>query len=83
MRMAVNSHALPSYKKNRIASLKCIFEAIIQADIRSIYYYLSFFYQNMHVFEILIEREVFFTIQHAIIRPNKIYVWYRLHPEKK
>ena len=26
MRMAVNSHALPVYKKNRIASLLCIFE---------------------------------------------------------
>ena len=31
----------------------------------------------MHIFEILIER-----VQHAIIRPNKKYVWYRLHPEK-
>ena len=26
MRVAVNSHALPIYKKNRIASLLCIFE---------------------------------------------------------
>ena len=29
MRVAVNSHALPVYKKNRIASLLCIFEAMI------------------------------------------------------
>ena len=29
MRVAVNSHALPIYKKNRIASLLCIFETII------------------------------------------------------
>ena len=31
MRVAVNSHALPIYKKNRIASLLCIFETIIVA----------------------------------------------------
>ena len=29
MRVAVNSHDLPVYKKNRIASLLCIFEAMI------------------------------------------------------
>ena len=29
MRVAVNSHALPIYMKNRIASLLCIFETII------------------------------------------------------
>ena len=29
MRVAVTSHALPIYKKNRIASLLCIFETII------------------------------------------------------
>ena len=29
MRVAVNSHALPVFKKNRIASLLCIFETII------------------------------------------------------
>ena len=29
MRVAVNSHALPVYKKNRIASLLCIFETTI------------------------------------------------------
>ena len=29
MRVAVNSHALPIYKKKRIASLLCIFETII------------------------------------------------------
>ena len=29
MRVAVNSHALPIYKKNRIASLLCIFETTI------------------------------------------------------
>ena len=35
MRVAVNSHALPIYKKNRIASLLCIFETTIrQFDIR-------------------------------------------------
>ena len=28
--VAVNSHALPIYKKNRIASLLCIFETTIQ-----------------------------------------------------
>ena len=32
MRMAVNSHALPIYKKNRIASLLCIFETTIEPD---------------------------------------------------
>ena len=31
MRVAVNSHALPIYKKNRVASLLCIFETIIHA----------------------------------------------------
>ena len=30
MRLAVKSHALPVYKKNRIASLLCIFESIIK-----------------------------------------------------
>ena len=29
MRVAVNSHALPIYKKNRIASLLCIFETTV------------------------------------------------------
>ena len=29
MRVAVNSHALPIYKKNKIASLLCIFETTI------------------------------------------------------
>ena len=29
MRVAVNSHALPIYKKNRIASLLCIFETTL------------------------------------------------------
>ena len=29
MSVAVNSHALPIYKKNRIASLLCIFETTI------------------------------------------------------
>ena len=29
MRLAVKSHALPVYKKNRIASLLCIFESIL------------------------------------------------------
>ena len=29
MRMAVNSHALPIYKKSKIASLLCIFETTI------------------------------------------------------
>ena len=33
MRLAVNSHALPVYKKNRIASLLCIFETAIIAGI--------------------------------------------------
>ena len=30
VRVAVNSHALPVHKKNRITSLLCIFETIIQ-----------------------------------------------------
>ena len=30
MRLEVNSHALPIYKKNRIASLLCIFEKTIK-----------------------------------------------------
>ena len=29
MRLTVNSHALPVYKKNRIASLLCIFETTV------------------------------------------------------
>ena len=29
MHVAVNSHALPVYKKNRIGSLLCIFETLI------------------------------------------------------
>ena len=29
MRVAVKSHALPVYKKNRIVSLLCIFESIL------------------------------------------------------
>ena len=33
MRVVVNSHALPIYKKNRIASLLCIFETIIADEI--------------------------------------------------
>ena len=33
MHVAVNSHALPIYKKNRIASLLCIFETTIKAYI--------------------------------------------------
>ena len=32
MREAVNNHALPIYKKNRIASLLCIFESTIISD---------------------------------------------------
>ena len=31
MRVAVKSHALPIYKKNRIASLLCVFETTIHA----------------------------------------------------
>ena len=34
VRVAVNSHALPVHKKNRITSLLCIFETIIQLEIR-------------------------------------------------
>ena len=32
MRVAVNSHALPVYKKNRIAALLCIFETTKRRD---------------------------------------------------
>ena len=32
VREAVNSHALPVHKKNRITLLLCIFETIIQVD---------------------------------------------------
>ena len=32
MRVAVNSHALTIYKKNRIASLLCIFETTIRSN---------------------------------------------------
>ena len=35
MRLAVKSHALPVYKKNRIASLLCIFESIIPYSART------------------------------------------------
>ena len=31
MRVAVKNHALPVYKKNRIASLLCIFESTIRS----------------------------------------------------
>ena len=34
MRVAVNSHALPIYKKNRIASLLCIFETTIRVHVK-------------------------------------------------
>ena len=33
MRVAVKNHALPVFKKNRIALLLCIFESIIQCDV--------------------------------------------------
>ena len=33
MRVAVKNHALPVYKKNRIASLLCIFESTIMFEI--------------------------------------------------
>ena len=33
MRVAVNSHALPIYKKDRIALLLCIFETTIMSHI--------------------------------------------------
>ena len=33
MRVAVKNHALPVYKKNRIASLLCIFESTISEPI--------------------------------------------------
>ena len=37
---------------------------------------------NMHVLEILIERDIF-TLHHAVIKPNeKKEVWFRLYPEK-
>ena len=34
MRLAVKSRALPVYKKNRIASLLCIFESIIVQSVK-------------------------------------------------
>ena len=37
MRLAVNIHALPIYKKNRIASLLCIFETTIPSIYRVIF----------------------------------------------
>ena len=33
MRVAVKNHALPVFKKNRIALLLCIFETIIYLDL--------------------------------------------------
>ena len=33
MRVAVKNHALPVYKKNRIAPLLCIFESTIEEEI--------------------------------------------------
>ena len=47
MRVAVNSHALPVYKKNRIASLLCIFETTITYFFFEITYLLK--YQSNHV----------------------------------
>ena len=35
MRVAVENYALPVYKKNRIASLLCIFESTIKAGLDS------------------------------------------------
>ena len=43
MRVAVNSHDLLVYKKNRIASLLCIFETTIYALNTGIYYTLYAF----------------------------------------
>ena len=34
LHVAVNSHTLPVYKKNRIASLLCIFETIISTHLK-------------------------------------------------
>ena len=45
MRVAVNSHALPIYKKNRIASLLCIFETTIVAFIDK---HILFFFSGDH-----------------------------------
>ena len=39
MRVAVKNHALPVYKKNRIASLLCIFESTIQQNMFEILLY--------------------------------------------
>ena len=41
MRVVVNSHALPIYKKNRIASLLCIFETTIEVvvEVYTLYSY--------------------------------------------
>ena len=38
MRVAMNSHALPVYKNNRIASLLCIFETIIRVRTKQIFF---------------------------------------------
>ena len=43
MRTAVNSHALPIHKKNRIASLLCIFETTIILN------FLIHNFRKMHV----------------------------------
>ena len=37
MRVAVKNHALPVYKKNRIASLLCILESTIRYNILSVF----------------------------------------------
>ena len=38
MRVAVNNHSLPIYKKNRIASLLCIFKSTIKTCVFSLVY---------------------------------------------
>ena len=48
MHVAVNSHALPVYKKNRIASLLCIFETtILESYLLSLFFFFFFNRANL------------------------------------
>ena len=47
MRVAVKSHTLPVYKKNRIASLLCIFKTTIKLILSQIRYNVSYFFAKI------------------------------------
>ena len=66
MREAVNSHALPVYEKNRIASLLCIFKTII---------YQLFRVTSCSCLHLLfIQLSAIKTRQVSIVNTHKVYI---------